>query len=462
MITIRGPDIWLNDIQFNAQSNAYSWLTGALLVLPGTVGASIDRNRDGNTTRGAIGTFNSGNPVTTPYYGVIVSSPNPVSYFSNFTPIGPMSSTITRMVGQIGAVNLEWDYYGNPADSVTIERSTDGVNFAQIFAGQISAANYHKIYRDATAQEGRAYSYRITYAPVSSVIRTQYSYRGLPIAPATVSASSAGVRTINVNWSYSGSSDVTFDIYRSTDGSNWASIATNIAYRAGIDYIYVDGNLTEGQRYYYRVRAVNNAPPAPYLDSYPRNGDFSSIVNAYSYYALPTNPSSVQGIPGTGNITINWQYSGANDRFNIERSINGGATYVGIGTVAPGGRSYLDNNPPALAVGQQRYYYRIRAVNPDNRQGNWIVVNPEIARAASNVSAIPNGNEIGLSWVNGGQYAQSHNIYYKIHTSATWQFLANVTANNYTHSQLVSQTEYDYKIVSVDGTGVAGEEILVS
>ena len=39
-------------------------------------------------------------------------------------------------------------------------------------------------------------------------------------------------------------------LYDSTDGSNWASIATNIAYRAGIEYIYVDGNLTEGQRYY--------------------------------------------------------------------------------------------------------------------------------------------------------------------------------------------------------------------
>jgi hypothetical protein len=76
----------------------------------------------------------------------------------------------------------------------------------------------------------------------------------------------------------------------------------------------------------------------------------------------PTNLAVQTVVPDsstTSSATINWvSHSFDEDGFSVQRSSDGGATYVLIATVGPGTTSYIDGG---LAAGT--YYYRVQAFN---------------------------------------------------------------------------------------------------
>ncbi len=81
-----------------------------------------------------------------------------------------------------------------------------------------------------------------------------------PAAPSSLSATAVSGSQINLNWVDNSFDETGFDIERSSDGMNFAQIAT-----VGVNTSsYSDTGLSAAMTYYYRVAATNNAGSSAY------------------------------------------------------------------------------------------------------------------------------------------------------------------------------------------------------
>jgi hypothetical protein len=167
-------------------------------------------------------------------------------------------------VGQAGLqgpeIHLSWT---NPTPApgaaptgIKIFRSTDGVNFTL----------YNTVFRMATTytdtgpfEIGQRFYYRVAAtnqlgdSPVSNTVSVI-----VPISPAVLSLNGAGASSIGLSWTAVGNDH--YVIERSTDGANYAAVATVPPFQT----TYTDTGLAQGI-YSYRIHAFNVNPTA---DSY--------------------------------------------------------------------------------------------------------------------------------------------------------------------------------------------------
>src|SRR5207244_13195144 len=79
-------------------------------------------------------------------------------------------------------------------------------------------------------------------------------------SPSTLAATAISRSEIDLSWTDNSANEDGFRIERSTDGTNFAEIATvgpNVT-------TYADTGLTRNKQYYYRVRAYNSAGTSAY------------------------------------------------------------------------------------------------------------------------------------------------------------------------------------------------------
>jgi titin len=85
----------------------------------------------------------------------------------------------------------------------------------------------------------------------------------IPAAPSNLTLAANGKKKIRLNWVDNSSNETGFKIERSTDGVNFAEIAT-----LGANIVtYQNTGLTSGVRYYYRLRATNAAGDSAYSNT---------------------------------------------------------------------------------------------------------------------------------------------------------------------------------------------------
>ncbi len=147
---------------------------------------------------------------------------------------------------------------------------------------------------------------------------------------------------IHLNWTNPapnpGHDPTGIQIWRSTDGTNFTLYNT---VNRNLTTFTDTGSFQFGQRYYYEVRAVNQAG----------NSGFSNAVNV-----LVPIPPSILTITGTGTSLISLSWTPVtNDHYVIERSTDG-TTFNPVATVPAFVTSYTDTGlSPGL------YTYRIHA-----------------------------------------------------------------------------------------------------
>src|SRR5439155_1623092 len=155
-------------------------------------------------------------------------------------------------------------------------------------------------YTDSGLTNGQPYFYKVTaknavgQGPRSNeATATPAAGQTVPSAPRSLSAV-PGDGLIGLTWlapsSDGGSPITTYTFYRGTNSGN-----QSYSVQVGTVTSYTDTALSNGQRYYYVVTAVNalgESPPSSEVSAKPAT--------------VPNAPGNLQAIPGNGNVTIQW------------------------------------------------------------------------------------------------------------------------------------------------------------
>jgi titin len=242
-------------------------------------------------------------------------------------------------------INLAWSDTNNDETGFTILRATDGVNYTPLATVGSTTSSY----QDSGLSSSTSYYYEVeatnaagASSPIGSSATTQLAP---PAAAASLQATAVSASQINLAWSDSHNDETGFTILRSTDGVNFASLAT-VGSGSGS---YQDSGLSSSTTYYYEIEATNAA------------GASSPIAaNTTTQTNPPGMLSSLVAVPNSSSqLSVFWSDNNHDETgFNILRSTDG-ANFTLLASVASNVTSYVDSNLPAST----NYYYAVEATN---------------------------------------------------------------------------------------------------
>lgn len=179
-------------------------------------------------------------------------------------PIPTAPSQLAAAATSSSRMDLNWTDTASNETGFRIERSTDGVNFAEIGT---AGANV-QAYADTTVAAGSQYSYRVraynaTGASAYSNTATATTPQTAPAAPSGLTAKAASSSQINLKWADASNNESGFYVEHSTNGSTWTRIAT-----LGVNQTtYASTGLSANTTYWYRVQAFNTVGNSAYSNS---------------------------------------------------------------------------------------------------------------------------------------------------------------------------------------------------
>jgi glucuronoarabinoxylan endo-1,4-beta-xylanase len=237
-------------------------------------------------------------------YGANSSVPSN-TYSVTTTVLRPPASLAAAVSGV--AVKLTWSDATTTSAAVSIERSTDNVNWTVL----TSVAHGVQTYTDSTVSEGGTYYYRIRnyLNPTYSAYDTASSITVPPAPPTHVEVVFSPLPTLQatVVWDDNSVAATAYKVERSTNGgTSWTTLTSTLAASATS---YTDANVTSGTACEYRVTALVNsitstsvatlsetaaALPAPYYQG--DIGDAGTVGSAGgATYNSSTGTYSVNG-----------------------------------------------------------------------------------------------------------------------------------------------------------------------
>jgi FtsP/CotA-like multicopper oxidase with cupredoxin domain len=293
-----------------------------------------------------------------------------VQSVSDVLALGTPPAAPTNLVATLQAgpqVRLTWRDNAINENGFVIERSTDGVNFAQIATAPARSNTGNVTFTDTTikaAQTTQSYTYRVAagnVAGLSAYVTSNTIAVGVvvpPAAPTNLVATLQAGPQVRLTWTDNAINETGFVIERSTDGVNFAQIATVPALSGtGTPPAFIDTvqAVATNTTYSYRVAATNAGA----------NSAFSNTASA-TVPALPLAPSSLIAVNGPNknrsrSVVLVWSDNSNNETgFTIQRATNALFTQ-GLTTVTVGA-NVTTITQTGLSANTQ-YWYRIRANN---------------------------------------------------------------------------------------------------
>ncbi|RLF70222.1 MAG: hypothetical protein DRN40_05090 [Thermoplasmata archaeon] len=349
-----------------------------------------------------------------------------------------------------GYVNLSWekplDEGGSPIIGYRIYRGTSSGNETYLTMVGGNATTYN----DTGVTNGQRYYYRVS--AVNEVGEGELSEEvnatplGVPSAPRNLAAM-GGEGYVVLTWEApadDGGSPITgYKIYRGTSSGNETLLAT-----VGNVLTYNDTGLINGQRYYYRVSAVNGVG----------EGELSEEVSALPQ-GVPSAPENLVATGGDGYVVLTWE-APADDGgspiigYKIYRGMESGneVLLTSVGNVTTYNDTGLTNG--------QRYYYRVSAVNGvgEGELSEEVNATPlGVPSAPLNLAAMGGEGYVVLTWEEPLDDGGSSIIGYRIYrgTSSGNEVLLTSVGNvtTYNDTGVTNGQRYYYRVSAVNGVG---------
>lgn len=253
-----------------------------------------------------------------------------------------------------------------------------------------------------------------------------------PSAPEQLTAT-AGNLQVNLTWNaVTGATG--YNVERSTtSGGIYTSIATNVT-----SPNYIDTSVSNGTTYYYVVTAVN------------ANGEsaYSNEVSATPQAPLPSSPTNLVAIAGTGQVSLTWDAVTNATSYDVKRSTTSGGIYTTIST----GLTSPNYNDTTVTNGTA-YYYVVTAVNASRESGNSneATATPQSPEPSSptNLSVTTGTGQVNLTWmaVTG---ATGYNVKRATTAGGPYTSIAqNVSATTYTDTSVAAGSTYYYIVTAL-------------
>ncbi len=184
---------------------------------------------------------------------------------------------------------------------------------------------------------------------VASMVRLGGSGPAPPTAPAGptgLSATAASSTTVNLSWTDASQNEDSFQIERAPGGSTaFVLVSTKTANTT----THQDTGLSASTSYAYRVRAANGTLVSGYSNV------ATTTTQAPPGPQAPAAPTNLRASTTKGSITLSWAaQSAGGDVFSVERSAEGTAPWVVLGTTPS--KTWTDTAYP----NSKFVYYRVR------------------------------------------------------------------------------------------------------
>ncbi len=267
-------------------------------------------------------------------------------------PAAPAGLTATAVDGT--HVDLAWTDHADDETGFVVERSLDGVTFAEVATPTADATGY----ADAGLLPGTTYHYRVAaenaagLSAWSNVAEVTTPAAVVPEAPTDLTAEAVSASTIELAWTDNAEDETGYEVEMSTDGETFAWVETLPADTVA----WSNGDLAPETRYWFRVRATGAEG----------DSDWSNVADATTLadIQLPAAPTDlVATVDGTTLIVLTWTDHADNETgYVVERSEDG-VTFTQQDTASADATTWTDRGARALTT----YFYRVAAVNADGQ-----------------------------------------------------------------------------------------------
>ena len=335
--------------------------------------------------------------------------------------------------------------------------AVEGATGYQIF--RASGTTWQKIastaaltYTSGGLVNGTTYTFHVAAYNSGGAGPVSADVSAMPLGPPLGVTATAGDQQVTLTWVAS-TGALSYEIYRSTSSTEgtFVSIATGVTATT-----YLDGGLTNGTRYYYRLKAVGT----------DMTTGFSALVSARPLPPPPaTAPGNLTGTPGNARVTLAWEPVDTATSYRIFRSTTGfditpAATAVPIATVTT--TTFRNSG----LVNGTAYSYRVTARNMggDGPYSAIVTVTPIAPPAApADATATAGDAQVTISWTTASD-ATSYRIYRGTGPGreSSTAVATGLTASPFVDHAVENGPTYYYKLTAVNAGGESPRSIEVS
>ena len=317
-----------------------------------------------------------------------------------------------------------------------------------------------------------------------------------PLAPSNVTATAISAKSINVSWTDNSNNETGFEVYRSTNSTGpFDKIATNPINKNS----YLDSMLSPETIYYYKVKSIGTYGESGF------NDEAKNSLN-YAYYkgSFSSLPDFASLTPTQSGIIHNFDISASYGLDNFLYKFDGiimipsNNTYTFYTSSDEGSQLFIDGNlvvnndglhtiqekSGTIVLSAGKHLIKVlyfeksgseslniqysspsiaKQTIPDNA-----LVNPanDTTYALSGVPSNPTllsvitqlSSAIQISWTDNKSNETYFELYRSTPNNLNYQLITTLAANilSYTDTSLVGNTNYYYKIRSINQNGASG------
>ncbi len=359
-------------------------------------------------------------------------------------PAAPSALTAAQTAPQTTSVTLAWTDNANNETGYAVDRSTDGgatwVNVTSALPADSAS------YVDPTVQRGITYTYRVAATNATGQAFSNTASILLVSAPTNVAVAGTGTSQATVTFTDTATNETGFVVGRSTDGVTWTTVtASPLPALAGTGAVgtFVDPTPPTGVALQYRAGATKGLDIA-----------WSTSVGI-TILAAPTNLTATATPDGQPTAVLTWvDHTGGTAPQTVQRSTDGGATWVDVATPAAGVTTWTD---PNAAFGST-YTYQVGVAGSAGMA--WSAPASVLMLAAPGAPTLTSlGTGIQVTWTDASTNETGFVVERSADGGTSWTTLSTSPAlagsgtnGDYIDATATAGSTWTYRVGAVNGT----------